>query len=228
MRRQTRPFILEVKRKRGVQKQPRSIWGNFDISAAVAETIGESEAADPPNCQTIDSNIISVNPEHLFKSQTETHMPDPNGSEAVASPSESRAKAEKPKTKGRVAQSRKSKPEKASPSRTNGAVTQPATPDSTATARSGRKIYSAKERAEKLSEMQKSMNSGATLKVAAKQAGISEQTYYHWKRASTPAPRSDDLKDLVALEEENKRLKTLLAERLRKQNAELKNKLGLL
>ncbi|MEI9415672.1 transposase [Mesorhizobium sp. Cs1321R2N1] len=228
MRRQTRPFILEVKRKRGVQKQSRPIWGNFDISAALAETIRESEAAELPNCQTIDSNVISVDPEHLFKSQAETHMPDPNGAEAVASPSESPAKAEKPKAKSRVAQSRKSKPEKTSPSRTNGAVTQPATSDSTATVRSGRKIYSAKERAQKLSEMEKSLNAGATLKLAAKQAGISEQTYYHWKRASTPAPRSDDLKDLVALEEENKRLKILLAERLRKENAELKNKLSLL
>jgi putative transposase len=35
------------------------------------------------------------------------------------------------------------------------------------------------------------------------------------------------LKDLLALEEENKRLKKMLAERLRKENAELKNKLGL-
>jgi putative transposase len=35
------------------------------------------------------------------------------------------------------------------------------------------------------------------------------------------------LKDLLALEEENKRLKNLLAERLRKENAELRKKLGL-
>jgi hypothetical protein len=35
------------------------------------------------------------------------------------------------------------------------------------------------------------------------------------------------LKDLVALDEEKKRLKMMLAERLHKENAELKNKLGL-
>jgi hypothetical protein len=35
------------------------------------------------------------------------------------------------------------------------------------------------------------------------------------------------LKDLVALEEENKRLKTTLAEHLRKENAELKSRLSL-
>ncbi|WP_348524771.1 hypothetical protein [Mesorhizobium huakuii] len=38
---------------------------------------------------------------------------------------------------------------------------------------------------------------------------------------------SGDLRDLVALEEENKRLKNLFADRLRKENAELKKKLGL-
>ncbi|EHK57115.1 transcriptional regulator [Mesorhizobium alhagi CCNWXJ12-2] len=60
-----------------------------------------------------------------------------------------------------------------------------------------------------------------------RQAGIAEQTYYHWRKAATPVSDSDDLKDLVALEDENKRLKSLLAERLRKENAELKKKLGL-
>ncbi|MGX5845294.1 transposase, partial [Mesorhizobium sp. ArgA1] len=187
----------------------------------------ESEATELANCQTIDSNTISVDPEYLFKSQAETPMPDLSGAEAAASPSETAAKAEKPKAKRRVAQSRKSKPEKTSPAHTNGAIAQSRTSDSSAALGSGRKIYSAKERAEKLSEMQQSMTGGATLKLAAKQAGISEQTYYHWKRASTPAPRSDDLKDLLALEDENKRLKGLLAERLRKENAELKMRLGL-
>ncbi|TPI21816.1 transposase [Mesorhizobium sp. B3-2-1] len=227
MRRQTRPFILEVKWKRGIQKQSRSIWGDVDISAAVAETNRESEAPELPNCQTIDSNTISADPEYLFKSQAEINMPDLNGAEAAASPSETAAKAEKQKAKRRVAQSRKSKPGKTSPAQTNGAVAQTPTSGTAAALGSGRKIYSAKERAEKLSEMQKSMNSGATLKLAAKQAGISEQTYYHWKRASAPAALSDDLKDLLALEDENKRLKALLAERLRKENADLKMRLGL-
>jgi putative transposase len=41
------------------------------------------------------------------------------------------------------------------------------------------------------------------------------------------APQTDDLKDLVKLEEENARLKKLLADRLRKENVELRKKLGL-
>ncbi|EHK54688.1 transcriptional regulator [Mesorhizobium alhagi CCNWXJ12-2] len=93
--------------------------------------------------------------------------------------------------------------------------------------RTGRKIYSEKERAQKLAQIEKSIHGGATLKSAVKQAGISGQTHYHWKKAAAPSSDGDDLKDLVALEEENKRLKSLLAERLRKENAELKRKLGL-
>ncbi|HSQ13467.1 MAG TPA: transposase, partial [Candidatus Deferrimicrobium sp.] len=65
------------------------------------------------------------------------------------------------------------------------------------------------------------------IKSSVRQAGISEQTYYQWKRAVAPKLESGELKDLVALEEENTRLKGLFAERLRKENAELKRKLGL-
>lgn len=225
MRRQTRPFVVEVKRKRGIPKKARSIWGDLDISAAIAETKSLAEAAEQPNCQTIDFTVSSPDPEYLFNPQAEIIMPDTNGAEP-SSPSEPPSKAVTPKVKRKVGQSRKSKPAKSLSSHSNGAETQARTSDS-APIRTGRKIYSAKERAEKLSEMQKSMDRGATLKLAAKQAGISEQTYYHWKRASAPEARGDDLKDLLALEDENKRLKALLAQRLRRENAELKMKLGL-
>ncbi|RWB25295.1 MAG: transcriptional regulator, partial [Mesorhizobium sp.] len=68
---------------------------------------------------------------------------------------------------------------------------------------------------------------GESIKAAVQNAGISEQTYYHWKRAAGQTTQSDELKDLVKLEEENARLKKLLADRLRKENAELRKKLGL-
>ncbi|WP_245468642.1 MULTISPECIES: transposase [unclassified Mesorhizobium] len=226
MRRQTRPFILEVKRKRGISKQARSIWGDLDISAAIAETKSLAEAAEQPNCQTIDFTVSSSDPEYLFNPQAEIIMPDTNAAE-TSSPSDLPSKVVTPKGKRKVTQSRKSKPAKSLSAHTNGAETQARTSDAAAPIRNGRKIYSAKERAEKLSEMQKSMDRGGTLKLAAKQAGISEQTYYHWKRASAPEARGDDLKDLLALEDENKRLKALLAQRLRKENAELKMKLGM-
>lgn len=79
----------------------------------------------------------------------------------------------------------------------------------------------------KLGQIEKSITGGESIKSATKQAGISEQTYYQWKKAAASVPESGELKDLIALEEENSRLKKLLAERLRKENAELKKRLGL-
>ena len=123
------------------------------------------------------------------------------------------------------ARTRKAKSAGKTPSNAKGAVPSPKASD--VPAKVGRKTYSDRERAQILSQIEKATNDGSTLKSAIEQAGISEQTYYVWKRAAAPAPQSDDLKDLVALEEENKRLKSLLAQRLRKENAELKKKLGL-
>ncbi|WP_416068550.1 transposase (plasmid) [Rhizobium sp. YTUHZ045] len=103
--------------------------------------------------------------------------------------------------------------------------------------------YSDSERAEKLAQIEARASAGDTLKAAIKDAGISEQTYYQWKRtdgaveapAAKPQPDArvepsagvDTLADLVALEEENKRLRQQLAEKLRAENAELRKRLGL-
>jgi putative transposase len=99
--------------------------------------------------------------------------------------------------------------------------------DSIPAAKTGRKFHSARERAEKLAQIAKAIKRGEPLKSAVKQAGISEPTYYQWKKAGTPATGRNELTDLLALENENKRLKSMLAERLRKENEELKRKLGL-
>jgi putative transposase len=90
-----------------------------------------------------------------------------------------------------------------------------------------RKKYSEKERAEKLSEIERQTGRGTSVKDAVKKAGIAEQTYYQWKKVAGEAPQRSELEDLVKLEEENARLKTLLSDRLRKENAELKKRLGL-
>ncbi|TIX84231.1 MAG: transcriptional regulator [Mesorhizobium sp.] len=95
------------------------------------------------------------------------------------------------------------------------------------TVRAARRNYSENERAQKLGEIEKQIGRGESIKAAVQNAGISEQTYYHWKRAAGQTTQSDELKDLVKLEEENARLKKLLADRLRKENAELRKKLGL-
>jgi len=70
------------------------------------------------------------------------------------------------------------------------------------------------------------------VKAALKEAGVSEQTYYNWKnqaKENTPvvSHQSDELKNLVELEAENKRLRKELAEKLRTENAELRKRLGL-
>jgi putative transposase len=95
------------------------------------------------------------------------------------------------------------------------------------TAQTARKIYSEKDRAHKLGEIEKQIRRGESVKAAIQKAGISEQTYYQWKKAAGQTTQTDELKDLLKLEEENARLKKLLADRLRKENAELRKKLGL-
>lgn len=96
--------------------------------------------------------------------------------------------------------------------------------------------YSEQQRKEKLKLIETQVTEGkVTLKDAIKSAGISEQTYYQWKRTVKPVeqkaekrlPTGEELADLVRLEEENQRLRKLLAEKLRAENADLRKRLGL-
>ena len=152
-------------------------------------------------------------------------MIDPREDETAESLAEAPVGVEipEPRSKRKSPAQRKAKPKRA---REESAAKAPAV---AAVARpASRKIHSRQERAQKLDQIEKSVARGASLKSAVRQAGISDQTYYQWKKAAGPAPApAGDLKDLLALEEENNRLKQLLAERLRKENAELKKKLGL-
>lgn len=52
MRRQTRPFVVEVKKKRGDQARKRSIWGGLDLSAIAAETTMNIEEIEPLHSET--------------------------------------------------------------------------------------------------------------------------------------------------------------------------------
>ncbi|WP_087006347.1 transposase [Rhizobium sullae] len=98
------------------------------------------------------------------------------------------------------------------------------------------RAYSEQEKTGKLKLIETAVTEGkSSLKDAIKTAGISEQTYYNWKRSATPAvqknekpaPASDELADLVQLEEENQKLRKRLAEKLRAENTELRKRLGL-
>lgn len=97
-----------------------------------------------------------------------------------------------------------------------------------------RKKYTHAERTKLLASISKDLsNSDVTVKTALQKVGISEQTYYNWKKDSAtkvqnePVQQSDELKALVELEAENQRLRKALAEKLRSENAELRKRLGL-
>lgn len=86
-------------------------------------------------------------------------------------------------------------------------ASEPAQPKTTAKPRR----YSEHERNEKLQLIETQVGEGkSTLKEAIKGAGISEQTYYQWKRTAKPLaqktekplPATDELADLIELEEE--------------------------
>ena len=95
-----------------------------------------------------------------------------------------------------------------------------------------RRRYSQAERADKLAAIDADITKGATLKAAVKSAGVSEQTYYQWKKAAnTPEkarrPTSEGIAfaDLIELEAENQRLRVQLANKLRAENEELRMRL---
>jgi hypothetical protein len=228
MKRQTRPFIVEVKHKRGGAKQNRSIWGDIDLSAIAADAERESGTGQLPGRRLVDSNPAHRDADEGHKPQVEHLMVDPQQTEASQAVTEAPAKAEpvEAKKKGpRQKPAAKAQPKRSAAKKTaRAAISEPVSPAPT---KAPRKVYSEKERAQKLAQIEKAIAAGASSKSAISQAGISEQTYYHWKKAAALAPESDELKDLVALEDENKRLKKMLAEHLRKENAELKSRLGL-
>lgn len=51
MKRQTRPFVVEVKKKRGDASRKQSIWGGLDLTAFAAETAGKPEEIGPRQLQ---------------------------------------------------------------------------------------------------------------------------------------------------------------------------------
>jgi hypothetical protein len=225
MRPQTRPVTVEVKRKRGTQERGRSIWGSLDLSAVAAEM--EAGAGELPNDPPVDSVVSSTDVENEYKPQGEQDMPDPQEADVAQVAPEAPANPEAPKQKTKTPRVKKAK--SAPKQRVVKETVKPASVATEAqfvTVRGKRKIYSEKERAQKLAQIEKSIRRGESIKSAVGHEGISEQTYYQWKKNVAPASKGDELTDLVELEAENARLKKRLAEHLRKENAELRKRLG--
>lgn len=226
MRRQARPFIVEVKRKRGGQAQNRSIWSGIDLSAITAEEGGAQQTREFADLQRIDSGSAFIDFEGDQKNvQEEQCVVDRKETVSVPTPAEVHVARKKPKATTKASRTKVGHRAKRS-DRKSVADSGAATVQSSAAVRT-RKIYSANERAQKLEQIETLIGRGESVANATRRASISEQTYYQWKKAAAPAADGDDLKDLVALEDENKRLKNMLAQRLRKENAELKKKLGI-
>lgn len=228
MKRQTRPFIVEVRHKRGTQKSRNSRWGNLDLSAIAAQTTGDARQSDLTNGQLVDSGVMLLDVDAGQKRRANQVMTDPQEAETIQIATEAAVKPPSSGQKNKAARSRKANAVAKQPTgKTGSRQSAKANEVSATAARATRKTYSEKERTQKLAQIEKAIAGGARIKNAVGQAEISEQTYYQWKKAAIPVAGVGDLKDLLALEEENKRLKSLLAERLRKENAELKKKLGL-
>lgn len=73
------------------------------------------------------------------------------------------------------------------------------------------KRYTPEQIISKLREAEVLLSQGATIPVAAKQIGVTEQTYYRW-RAEYGGMRVDQAKRLKELEVENSRLKKIVAD----------------
>ena len=75
-----------------------------------------------------------------------------------------------------------------------------------------RKVYSPEQIIRKLWETEVYIGEGMTASEAARQIGVTEQTYYRWRK-EYGGMRIEQAKRLKVLEKENMRLKRLVAEK---------------
>ena len=73
------------------------------------------------------------------------------------------------------------------------------------------KKYSVEQIIAKLREMERLQGQGLSIPAACKRLGISDQTFYRW-RLRYGAMKEDEAQRLKALEQENSRLKRIVAE----------------
>jgi putative transposase len=74
-----------------------------------------------------------------------------------------------------------------------------------------RKRYSAEEIVNKLRQAEVELSKGSTVAQACKQIGVTDQTYYKWRR-EYGGLKTDQAKRFKQLEQENARLKKLVAD----------------
>jgi putative transposase len=147
-------------------------------------------------------------------------------------------------TEANVKEAPEPKPNKTRTKKTDKVIVQSAVKkDEATTLTAGPKRSKAADGANQVAEVEKLVAQGTSLKDAFEQVGVSKQSYYRWKRlagseqmpSSAPAyekaapqvSAGDAFADLLELEAENERLRKLLADKLRSENADLRKRLGL-
>jgi len=147
MKPQSRPVVVEVKRKRGMQKPGRSIWGGVDLSAVAAEL--EAETEEIPKGRPVDSSARSFDAESAQEPQVEQHMADPQEAEIAQVTPQASTDTETPPSKKRTPRVKKTKAEPKQKVAKNAARPAAKIAESqSAPLRGKRKVYSEQERAQ--------------------------------------------------------------------------------
>ncbi|RUX20195.1 transposase, partial [Mesorhizobium sp. M7A.F.Ca.US.011.01.1.1] len=141
MKRQIRPFIVELKQRRGKQKPSHSIWGDLDLSKIATEMTRPAHAAQLPNSQVIDFSIRPLDAEEGETPQAEYIMADFQDAQTVQT-TVAPAKMVVPESKKKVPRAKKAKAELVKPARKNGAKPAPPAAEAPVAAKTARKTYS--------------------------------------------------------------------------------------
>jgi hypothetical protein len=142
MKHQTRPYTVEVKKKRGFQKGNGSIWADIDLAAFAGNSTTEPTIAGAPDHPFVGTSMPPVNAEMKPLPFVEEHfMADNLETEVTQSAPEETAKAGAPETEKAASQPRTTKAERKQSTNTKRArAVSPATEASASSTRRARKL----------------------------------------------------------------------------------------
>jgi hypothetical protein len=222
MKKPQRAFVVEF--KSGGRKQsakPTSIWGTVDlkaISLAVAEDASGHVRQEASKSANTASSGLRTREQILTKTieQSDTALPPQEKRMAeettpVVNADSSSVETATPITEPKKRRGRQ--PKTVAPTLATGDAKPSVSGDTKATkAKVGKQARAAKSTA------------GADAKVAAKQPRKTRAPKQ--ETVAVNATAADEMTDLLQLEEENQKLRKLLAEKLRAENADLRKRLG--
>lgn len=224
MKKVQRSFVVEYKSgRRKPEPKSNSIWGNMDLKSVARDvqdeampfvTLGEpagvsdSEVSLPIVKRTGPLLTQSIGHPTTATATQETIMADENDTTAINDAPAS-VVADDPK-KQRKPRAKKAAPETASVE----VAAQPAAALNTTAGKRGKQARGRKPKSNEVA-------------VSAKNAPVRRAPKTVQAASAAPAAAFDEMADLLQLEEENQRLRKLLAEKLRAENADLRKRLNL-